>query len=77
MSHDRGWRAACDITIWILCFHFEIHEAARGVTAMVVGSGAWLGIFRALLPVESKLSKNIVSGASSEERFGVTECFAL
>ncbi len=25
-------------------FHFEIHEAARGVTAMVVGSGALLGI---------------------------------
>ena len=42
MSHDRGWRAACDLTIWILRFHFEIREAARGVTAMVVGSGAWL-----------------------------------
>ena len=45
MSHDRGWRAACDITIWILRFHFEIGEAARGVTAMVVGSGAWFGLF--------------------------------
>jgi len=43
MSHDRGWRAVCDRTIWILWFHFEIHEVARGVTAMVVGSGAWLG----------------------------------
>ena len=42
MSHDRGWRAACDMTIWILGIHFEIREAARGVTAMVVGSGAWL-----------------------------------
>ena len=43
MSHDRGWRAACGMTIWSLWFHFEIHEVARGVTAMVVGSGALLG----------------------------------
>jgi hypothetical protein len=43
MNHDRGWRAACGVTMWILVFHFEIHEVARGVTAMVVGSGAWLG----------------------------------
>jgi hypothetical protein len=43
MSHDRGWRAACIVTIWILGFHFEMHEVARGVTAMVVGSGALLG----------------------------------
>jgi hypothetical protein len=45
MSHDRGWRAACSMTIWILPFHFDIREIARGVTAMVVGSGAWLGFF--------------------------------
>ena len=43
MSHDRGWRAACRMTIWILGFHFGIREVARGVTAMVVGSGALLG----------------------------------
>jgi hypothetical protein len=42
MSHDRGWRAACIVTIWIPWFHFEIHSIARGVTAMVVGSGALL-----------------------------------
>ena len=46
MSHDRGWRAACDVTIRILQFHFEIREIARGVTAMVVGSGALLGVQR-------------------------------
>jgi len=46
MSHDRGWRAACRLTMWILRFHFEIGEIARGVTAMVVGSGALLGRFR-------------------------------
>ena len=40
---DRGWRAACGMAIWILKFHFEIREVARGVTAMVVGSGALLG----------------------------------
>ena len=57
MSHDRGWRAACDMTIWILRFHFEIREAARGVTAMVVGSGAWLGIF--LLESRFQLSLNL------------------
>jgi len=45
MSHDRGRRAACGMTIWILRFHFEIREIARGVTAMVVGSGALLGLF--------------------------------
>jgi hypothetical protein len=45
MSHDRGWRAACEVTIWILWFHFEIREIARGVTALVVGSGALLAFF--------------------------------
>src|SRR5260221_3164229 len=45
MSHDRGWRAACGMTIWILRFHFETLSVARGVTAMVVGSGALLGSF--------------------------------
>ncbi len=45
MSHDRGWRAACIVTIWIPEFHFEMDEGARGVTAMVVGSGALLGFF--------------------------------
>ena len=45
MSHDRGWRAACDITLWILQLPFAIHEVARGVTAMVVGSGALLGLW--------------------------------
>src|SRR6059036_1263476 len=43
MSHDRGRRAACGMTIWTLGFHFEIREIARGVTAMVVGSGALFG----------------------------------
>ena len=45
MSHDRGRRAACRTTIYVPWFHFEIHEVARGVTAMVVGSGALLGQF--------------------------------
>jgi len=45
MSHDRGWRDACDITLLIPWFHFEVDEGARGVTAMVVGSGALLGRF--------------------------------
>ena len=44
MSHDRGWRAACLVTIWIPWLHFETPEVARGVTAMVVGSGALLGL---------------------------------
>src|SRR5258705_6316957 len=47
MSHDRGWRAACGMTIWSLRFHFEIREIARGVTAMVVGSGALFGVLLA------------------------------
>ncbi len=45
MSHDRGWRAACLVTIKIPEFHFDVREEARGVTAMVVGSGALLGRF--------------------------------
>ena len=45
MSHDRGWLAGCVVTRWIPNFHFEIREIARGVTAMVVGSGALLGIW--------------------------------
>jgi len=52
MSHDHGWRAACHMTIWILKFQFEIHEVARGVTAMVVGSGALLGRFSPSIKVE-------------------------
>ena len=42
MSHDHGWRAACLVTIRLLGFHSKIREIARGVTAMVVGSGALL-----------------------------------
>ena len=44
MSHDRGWRAACVVTIKIPEFHFDVREEARGVTAMVVGSSALLGL---------------------------------
>ncbi len=44
MSHDRGWRAACGMTNWIPWFHFEILNKARGVTPMVVGSGALFGL---------------------------------
>ena len=42
MSHDRGRRAACRTTIWILRFHSEALSIARSVTDMVVGSGALL-----------------------------------
>ena len=45
MSHDRGRRAACGMTILILLFHAESPSKARGVTAMVVGSGALLDLF--------------------------------
>jgi len=31
------------VTIWSPGFHFELREKARGVTAMVVGSGALFG----------------------------------
>ncbi len=58
MSHDHGWRAACGMTIWIPQFHFESLSIARGVTAMVVGSGDLLGIlaFRWFLLMEHDLS---------------------
>ena len=42
MSHERSGRAA-SITIYVLKFHFEIREVARGVTDPAVGSGALLG----------------------------------
>src|SRR5258706_836187 len=62
MSHDRGWRAACRMTIWVLEFHFEIHEVARGVTAMVVGSGALLGrflVWNGIMDWESRLKRMV------------------
>jgi hypothetical protein len=43
LSHDRGWRAACIVTMWIPRLLIATHKVARGVTAMVVGSGALLG----------------------------------
>ena len=45
MSHDRGRRAACRTTTWVLWFHFGTDSIARGVTDMVVGSGALLALF--------------------------------
>ncbi len=65
MSHDHGWRAACDMTLWILWLHFEIPSIARGVTAMVVGSGAWLGQRTGdMACTDSK--PNFISNTSSE-----------
>jgi hypothetical protein len=43
MSHEHGWRAAWVVTRWISEVHFELGEVARGVTAVVVGSGALFG----------------------------------
>src|ERR1051325_378271 len=38
MSHDRGWRAACGMTIWILRFHFDhSYDSTRRD-----GHGRWL-----------------------------------
>ena len=58
MSHDRGWRAACIVTLLILKFHSRIHEVARGVTAMVVGSGAllaaWFFVTTNPVPITSR-----------------------
>jgi hypothetical protein len=52
------------MTIWSLGFHFEIREIARGVTAMVVGSGALL----ALNPVaKNQLVESNVACATSEK----------
>src|SRR5438105_2392830 len=45
MSHDHGWRAACGISICILRLHLESLSIARGVTVVVVGSGALFGLF--------------------------------
>ena len=67
MSHDRGWRAACGMTVWSPGFHFEVRKIARGVTAMGVGSGALLGRFcrgRKWLGLKSMIMVNRL-GASS------------
>src|SRR5687768_16840009 len=45
MSHDRGRRDACRIRNQVLWFQFGTLSIARGVTAMVVGSGALLAPF--------------------------------
>jgi hypothetical protein len=44
MSHDGTWRAACNVTTWILLFRFDHREVARGVTDPGVGSGALLAL---------------------------------
>jgi len=75
MSHDHGRRAACSMTIWSLRFHFEIHEAARGVTAMVVGSGDLFGLFFVALSGQDRiytLPLQLSNGADSpSEQQGV------
>ena len=63
MSHDHGRRAACRTTIWILEIHSEIHEIARGVTDMVVGSGALLGSFFIYLGARSQLAEEDKEGS--------------
>jgi hypothetical protein len=44
MSHDGTWRAACNVTTWILLFRCDHREVARGVTDPGVGSGALLAL---------------------------------
>ena len=65
MSHDRGWRAACIVTIWILRFHSKMHEVARGVTAMVVGSGALLAAWLFLTPNPLPMTSSRFAGSTS------------
>ena len=69
MSHDHGRRAACGITFHIPWFHFDFHSIARGVTALVVGSGDLLGLFfifdplvapKTGIPFERYLCRSIV-----------------
>ena len=49
MSHDRGWRAACGMTIWSPGFHFDYsYESTRRD-----GHGRWL--WRLVRPVFSRL----------------------
>ena len=43
MSHEHRGRAACLVTRWIPDYHFELSAGARGVTVMIVGSGALFG----------------------------------
>ncbi|WP_414665131.1 hypothetical protein [Horticoccus sp. 23ND18S-11] len=73
MSHDRGWRAACIVTVSIPNFHFKIHEVARGVTAMVVGSGALLGVFCLCGDVLEESVPRVNDTDDSEHHRGVNE----
>ena len=52
MSHDHGRRATCGKTIRIRWLHFESPSIARGVTDMVVGSGALLGLLIRIMMFE-------------------------
>jgi len=67
MSHDRGWRAACIVTIQTLRIHSKMHEVARGVTAMVVGSGALLAVF---FFSEYTIDQSEERGASTDNQEG-------
>ncbi len=74
MSHDRGRRAACRNTIQVLWLHFESLSIARGVTAMVVGSGDLLGLFSLLLTLVKNvkvtlLKKKCIVGIPADELF--------
>jgi hypothetical protein len=45
MSHDHSRRDSCGVRISSRKFHSKVDKVARGVTAVVVGSGALLGDF--------------------------------
>src|SRR5438046_2076665 len=44
MSHDHSRRDSCRLRFRIRLLHSIILSLARGMTAVVVGSGAWLGV---------------------------------
>ena len=65
MSHDRGWRAACGVTIWNLGFHFgDSCDSTRRD-----GHGRWL--WRLVRPTQKwndAEPKSVALVESGEER---------
>jgi hypothetical protein len=57
MSHDHGGRASCLKLKLIPPLHFDSLSVARGVTDVVVGSGALLGsgAFHWIMEIEVRL----------------------
>jgi len=77
MSHDHSRRDSCEIRLSSREFHSEIDSIARGVTAVVVGSGALLGEFFVRLVCRTSILKLRGFHRNDHSSVDVHHCFRL